>query len=370
MAGIGSLVGLAAALVVVALAGACDKREAREAAGRPEAVEPGERAAAASATPAPVPVLTRLAGFSTKARQSGDTVAEVEALIAEGTALVDEARRSSGDEIVQQSSFKDAMASLGVLSEKRLLLTCAARPTVKEVSACVDGLARDQAASTWPAQVTMCQQALGAGLATAIDYVAAFEVCRAATPDYGARLALVLRTSPALAAANATAWTKQREKALATMWNAFGKSDVARGYWQAAGAALHDLCAGVEDGDFDPGAVLAVDGVVKALGGGPALRRLPATSYRLLLKDREAEKGKVLKVRAQVLSISKDGDYFRGQLIDGNYRSYMFATSGSTDGVFQDSYVTLQGVVTQIEYFETRSGGSNAAPVIVGYLWK
>ena len=51
MAGIGSLVGLAAALVVVALAGACDKREAREAAGRPEAVEPGERAAAASATP-------------------------------------------------------------------------------------------------------------------------------------------------------------------------------------------------------------------------------------------------------------------------------------------------------------------------------
>ena len=200
VAGDGSLVGLAAALVVVALAGACDKREPREPPGRPQAVEGGAPAAVAPVTPAPIPVLTRLAGFTTKAQQSGDTVAEVEALIAEGTALVDEARRSSGDEIVQQSSFKDAMASLGVLSEKRLLLTCAARPTVKEVSACVDGLARDQAASTWPAQVTMCQQALGAGLATAIDYVAAFEVCRAATPDYGARLALVLRTSPALAA--------------------------------------------------------------------------------------------------------------------------------------------------------------------------
>ncbi|MCA9678723.1 MAG: hypothetical protein KC464_27085, partial [Myxococcales bacterium] len=302
MAGDGSLVGLAAALVVVALAGACDKREPREPPGRPQAVEGGAPAAVAPVTPAPIPVLTRLAGFTTKAQQSGDTVAEVEALIAEGTALVDEAHRARGDEIVQQPAFKDATASLVALNEKRLLLTCAARPTAKEVSACVDGLVRDLAASTWPAQVTTCRQALGAGLSTAIDYVSTFEACRAATPDYGARLALVLRTSPALASENATTWTKQREKALATMWNAFGKSDVARGYWQAAGAALHDLCAGVDDGDFDPGAVLAVDGVVKALGGGPALRRLPATSYRLLLKDREAEKGKVLKVRAQVLS--------------------------------------------------------------------
>lgn len=357
--------------VLLAVMTACEEDAERPARTAATArVSPAPEKAPPAQSPSPPPVLERLAAFAARAPQGDGSVGALDALIAEGEALVKEATTTGGDTVVGAEPLRDAMTHLIRLHEERDLLACASKPTAAEVAACVDQAARTAAGSTWETDVNLCQQAVDDGFDVALEIIAARPACRAAAPDHRAAWSRVRAQAAALATVDERAWTKQRSKALAATWAAFQKGDAAVRYWRAVADGIHRLCANVEDGELDVTAVVVIDGVVGVLGGEAALGRLPATSYKKMLKDTDAEKGKVLTVRAKVLQISKDGDYYRGQLIDDSFRSYMFVTGGGTDGIYEDSRVTLRGVVTQIEHFETRGGGTNAAPVVVGYVRK
>jgi len=367
-------------LSALAVAAACDKGEtsASKSDKGPSTAATGEAPKSdtkpaepeAKKEPAKPPLLDRLSDFAGRAEKSSYSVADIAKLMEEGQALMNEVSSSDDKEIVTKEPVKKAMAQLTALGKKKQFLGCAAKETEKDVSTCVDELFNLSAKLFWENEVLICQKAAELSIDYGTEKIAESDVCKVAAPSFEAQLKMVREKSAALADVDEKKWLKKRNKALAGAWKAFGKSDAAKSYWKAVGDSLHKYCSGVEDGELDVSSIFVVDKVLKALGGKAALGKLPTTSYKKMLKDRDAEKGKVMKVRAKVLSISKDGDFFRGQLMDSSYRSYMFVTSGSTDNVFEDSRVTLRGVVSQIQHFETRGGGSNAAPVIIGYLRK
>jgi len=368
-------------LSALSVAAACDKSETSGSTANkaPSTAATGEAAKSdtkpaepeAKKEPAKPPLLDRLSDFAGRAEKSNDSMPDIVKLIEEGEALMNEVQSSDDEDIVMKEPVKNAMAQLKALGTKRTFLNCAAKDTEKDVSTCVDEIFNDSVHQVlWDAEVRQCQQYVELRLEYGAEKIAESDVCKATAPSFEPQFKMVHEKSAALAEVDEKKWLKARNKVLAGAWNTFSKRDVAKNYWKAVGDSLHKYCSGVEDGELDVPSIFLVDNVLKALGGKDALGKLPTTSYKKLVKDRNAEKGKVMTVRAKVLSISKDGDFYRGQLADSSFRSYMFVTSGSTDDIFEDSSVELRGVVSQIEQFETRGGGTNAAPVIIGFLAK
>lgn len=355
-------------VLMIALSGACDKgNTSANKADQGSSAESTDEARKSDTKPA---LLERLSDFEGRAAKSSDSVADIRKLMKDGQALMDEVTSSDDKEIVTKDPVKKAMAQLTALGKKKQFLDCAAKETEKEVSTCVDEISNLSAKLFWENEVLVCQKAVEMSLEYGAEKIAESDVCAVAAPSFQPQFKIVREKSAALADVHEKKWLEKRNKALGGAWKAFAKGDAAKNYWNAVGDSLHKYCSRVADGDLDVPSIFLIDKVIKALGGNAALAKLPTTSYKKLLKDRDAEKGKVIKVRAKVLSISKDGDFFRGQLIDNSFRSYMFVTSGSTDEIYEDSRVTLHGVVSQIQQFETRGGGTNAAPVIIGFFAK
>lgn len=94
------------------------------------------------------------------------------------------------------------------------------------------------------------------------------------------------------------------------------------------------------------------------------------TSFKLVMKDSEEEKGKRLCVRGTIIQIAVDrselGKVYKGLLVDRRMQIYRFFAAGSTGSLVGMSKARFCGVVTGRYDYSNSAGGTGHAISLVG----
>ena len=122
--------------------------------------------------------------------------------------------------------------------------------------------------------------------------------------------------------------------------------------------------------DYSVGAVMLALWSAQGKSRWEDFQAIPATKYKLVMKDPEEARGKRLCVRGSIVQIqverTEHGKLYNGVLHTNNYQPISYAAVGSTGDLVEGSRAKLCGVVTGIKSYSNVQGGTTHAVFLVG----